>query len=159
MRIEELLTRRARDIVEEVSPAVACLEHYHRDGVEATRQRLEELHRAVAEAVRTRDVDGLVDHARRIAEERFAAGFTLAEVERAFAELERATARRLAAELPNGEVAWGVALVATAFAHATEGLERSFASLARPVTDLSAVFRRSGATKRERFSEELVHPI
>lgn len=160
MRIEELLCDRERAILDEACPAVARLEHYGRDGAEATRRRLEELYRQLAGAVRTRDLAGLLAHTRRIAEERFAAGFQLAEVERAYATLEAAIAREAAAQLPVADVAWAIALVGTAFAHGNDALERAFASLAereRPPVDLSAVFR--GAATRDRFSEELVHPV
>jgi hypothetical protein len=160
MRIEELLSAREAAILDEAAPAVARLAHYERDGAEATRRRLEDLYRQLAQAVRTRDLSELLAHTRRVAGERFAAGFELGEVERAYAVLEAAIAREAAAQLPVADVAWAIALVATAFAHGHDALERSFESLARRAergpADLSAVFR---GTSRDRFSEELVYPV
>jgi len=159
--IEQLLREDEPAILDEAAPTIARLAHYRRDGAEATRLRIEALVRHVARAVRARDLDDLLVHAARIARERFAAGFDLAEVEAAFSMLEDAISRRALAKLPAGELAWGLGLVGTALAHARDELGRTFVSLApaaRPGSlDLTALFNVSES--RGRPVEELVYPV
>jgi hypothetical protein len=159
--IEDLLRDDEPAILDEAVRTTALLSHYRRDGVEATRRRVLALHRAVARAVRARDLDDLLAHAGRIARERFQGGYEQAEVEAAFATLEEAIERRALAQMPRDELAWGLGLVATALGHARAELGRTFATLAhasRPgAVDLTSVFRRSEAGGRS--VEELVHPV
>jgi hypothetical protein len=159
--IEELLRDDETAILAEVAPDVARLEHYRRDGDEATRRRVEALYRHVARAGRARDLDELLAHAARIARERFQGGFELVEVQQAFSTLEDAISRRALERLPMEELAWGLGLVSTALAHARTELRRTYLGLApaaRPGTvDLTSVFKRSEA--RGRAAEELVYPV
>jgi hypothetical protein len=162
MNIEELLRDDEPAILEEAADAVARLEHYRRDGADATRRRLEALYQHLADAVCARDLDPLLAHSGRIARERFAAGFDLAEVQAAFARLEGAIARHALDRLPPNELTWGLGLVTTALAHASGELGRTFATLAPRAwagVDLSGVFRRSTAPVRSRSAEELVYPV
>src|SRR5512139_909639 len=80
-KIEDLLRDDEPAILDEAAPTIERLTHYHRDGAEATRLRVEALYRHVARAVRARDLDDLLAHAARVARERFEAGFDLAEVQ------------------------------------------------------------------------------
>jgi hypothetical protein len=159
-RIEELLRDEEAAILAEAAPSVAQLHHYRRDGDEATWRRVEALYRHVARAVRAKDLDDLLAHAGRVARERFAAGFDLAEVESAFSMLEDAISRRALARLPLPELAWGLGLVSTALAHARRELGRTYLALApavRPGTvDLTAIFSRSEPRGRV---EEMVYPV
>jgi hypothetical protein len=161
MKIEDLLRDDEPAILDEAVPAATQLSHYRRDGVEATRRRVQALNRAVARAVRARDLDDLLAHAARVARERFLGGYDRAEVEAAFATLEEAIERRALSRLPKDELAWGLGLVATALGHARAELGRTFASLshaARPgAVDLTALFRRSDGGGRP--VEELVYPV
>jgi hypothetical protein len=157
MTIEDLLRSDRPAILDEVSPAVAGLEHYRRDGVEATRHRLGALYDQLVAAVETRDLRELVDHAVRIARERFDEGFELAEVQSAVAQLELAIRRHAFAELPEREASWDVAVIGTALAHGKNAVGSTFAALsaegaAREEVSLLARFR-------QRFSEELVYPV
>jgi hypothetical protein len=159
--IEELLRDEEAAILAEAAPGVAQLHHYRRDGEDATRRRVEALYRHVARAVRARDLDDLLAHATRVARERFAAGFDLAEVESAFSTLEDAISRRALGRLPLAELAWGLGLVGTALAHARSELGRTYHALApaaRPGTvDLTAIFTRSEPAGRP--AEEMVFPV
>jgi hypothetical protein len=162
MNIEDLLRDDEPAILEEAADAVARLEHYRRDGADATRRRLEALYQHLSDAVCARDLDPLLAHAGRIARERFAAGFDLAEVQAAFAQVEGAIARRALDRLPADELTWGLGLVTTALAHASGELGRTFATLAPRSwegVDLSGVFRCSTAPVRGRSAEELVYPV
>jgi hypothetical protein len=163
-KIEDLLREDEPAILEHARARVARLEHYHRDGDEATRERLDGLYRRLARAIRTRDLDELLAHAERVARERQAAGFDLAEVHAAFSALEEAIWRRAADRLTLDEQAWGLALVTTALAHAKEALGRAYLAAApsghAPSVDLTPVFRRSGRRAApERRAEEFVYPV
>ena len=105
--IDDLLRDEEPAILEEARTRVAQLEHYHRDGDGKTVERLEALYRRLARALRTRDLDELLAHAERVARERCAAGFDLAEVHAAFSALEEAIWRRAADRLsldPSGQL-------------------------------------------------------
>lgn len=160
MLIEELLREDEPAILDEAARTTALLSHYRRDGEEATRRRVQALYRAVARAVRARDLDELLLHAARIARERFQGGYEQAEVEAAFATLEESIERRALARMPKEELAWGLALVATALGHARAELGRTFANLAHGsrlgAVDLTSVFHRSDDA---RSVEELVYPV
>ncbi len=163
-RIEDLLRDDEAAILEEARTRVARLAHYHRDGDGATRERLGALYARLAAAVRARDLEDLLAHAERVARERFAAGFDLAEVHAAFSALEEAIWRRASDRLSLDEQAWGLALVTTALAHAKETLGHAFLA-ARPAAhapsvDLTPVFRRGGRRATpDRRVEDLVYPV
>jgi len=161
MKIEDLLRDDEPAILDEATPTIARLAHYQRDGGEATCRRVASLYRHVTRAVGARDLDDLLAHAARIARERFEAGFDLAEVEAAFTTLEDAISRHALARMSHDDLAWGLALVTTALAHARTELGRTFATLAhgaRPgAVDLTAVFKRTETAGRP--LEELVYPV
>jgi hypothetical protein len=162
--IEDLLRDEEAAILEEARTRVARLEHYHRDGDGPTRERLAALYRRLARALRTRDLDELLAHSERVARERFAAGFDLAEVHAAFSALEEAIWRRASDRLSLDEQAWGLALVTTALAHAKEALGHAYLAAApsghAPSVDLTPVFRRtSRRAAPDRRAEEFVYPV
>jgi hypothetical protein len=160
--IEDLLRDDEPAILDEVAPTIARLEHYRRDGAQATRRRVEALYREVARAVGARDLDALVAHAARVARERHEAGYDPAEVQAAFSLLEEAIARHAVLRLPDGELAWGIGLLSTALGHARGELQRAFAALGlhayAPGVDLTALFKRTPAPEG-RAPDELVYPV
>jgi hypothetical protein len=160
MRIEDLLRDGEPAILDEVWHAVARLEHYHRDGDEATRRRVELLYAHLARAVATRDLRQLLAHASRVARERCAAGYDASEVQAAFSLLEEAIRRWAIERLPPAERAWGLALVGTALAHGKDALGRTFAAQASApslrAVDLTSIFSGVGDPERP---EDLVHPV
>ncbi|HSN91949.1 MAG TPA: hypothetical protein VLS93_12030 [Anaeromyxobacteraceae bacterium] len=161
MDIVEMLQSEEKAIVDEALPAVGWLEHYGRERDRA-RERLEVLCRLVEEAVRTRDLEKLLAHARAIAADRYAAGYALDEVRSAFSALEQAIWHHAFGWLPPGEWAWGLSLVGTALEHAREALAGAFASARGARTgfvDMTPVFRGAEETARPRPVEELVHPV
>jgi hypothetical protein len=164
LSIEELLRDEQLVILEDAWRAIAQIEHYRRDGDEATRRRVEELYERVAEAVRTRDLDTLLAHVSRIAKERFAAGYDLTDVHGAFTALEQAIWKRAVVRLPASDLAWGLGLVGTALSHAKVALGGSFVSQlpgARAGSvDLTSIFRHAQRASRvARPPEDLVYPV
>lgn len=160
MNLAELLQEDGAEIVDDALRAVGRMEHYRRDGVDATRRRLEALYAHVLRAVRTMDLDELLAHVRRIAQERFAAGFDLSELRTAFVALEESVYRRALVRLSREDASWGLGLVTTALVQARLALGEAFLALAptahAPSVDLSALFHRS---ERSRPAEDLVFPV
>jgi hypothetical protein len=145
MDIHQLLTEEGGAIVEEAARSAALLTNYQRDGDAVTRQRLEALFAEVASAIRRRDLCELLDHAERIARERFQEGYQLHEVQTAFYMLEHAIWRRALARLPPEEIAEALGLVGTAVRRGKEAFGRAWLSLASraraPSLDLDAEFK------------------
>jgi len=159
VNLAELLHEDGPAIVNDAWNAVALMEHYRRDGEAVTRHRVEALYTQVVHAVQTLDLDGLLSHVRRVAQERFAAGFELSELRTAFVMLEESIYRRALARLRREDASWGLALVTTAFTQARLALGQTFEALpaAQPTAvDLSVLFRRS---ERPHAVEDLVYPV
>ncbi len=163
MDVVEMLREDEDAILAEAVPAVTWLRHYGAEGEETARERLQALYRLVERAVADRDLDELLAHARRVARERFEAGYDRAEVLSAFSALEEAIWHQALLRLPDGERTWALGLVGTALSHAKEALTRAFASLAQgpqaPYVDMSRIFRGADAGRRDRFREDMVYPV
>jgi hypothetical protein len=163
MDVVEMLREDEDAILAEAVPAVTWLRHYGAEGEETARERLLALYRLVERAVADRDLDELLAHARRVARERYEAGYDRAEVLAAFSALEEAIWHQALLRLPDGERTWALGLVGTALSHAKEALTRAFASLAQgpqaPYVDMSRIFRGADAGRRDRFREDLVYPV
>lgn len=160
--ILDLLTDDEDAIVAEALTAVTWLEHYERDGEDVARERLRALCRLVAGAIRSQDLAGLVSHAGRIARERHAAGYDRAEVAEAFSAVEQAIWHRALQTMPPADRTWALGLVGTALTHAKDALARAFTGLGTgdvpSFVDLSPLFR-GASDGRDRYSEDLVHPV
>jgi hypothetical protein len=145
MDVHELLSAERESIVEDAWRSVVMLTHYQRDGEAATRERLELLYDQLVTALRRRDLCGLLDHAERIAKQRYDAGFDLREVQTAFFMLEEAISERAMAQLPAEALGEALGLVGTALRRGKEALARAYLSLATraraPSLDLSALFK------------------
>jgi hypothetical protein len=150
MDLEHLLASEAEGIVSDATAAVmrARMPHYDLAGEEGVRRRLETLYRLVEESVRTRNTTRLVAYAQRVAEERFEAGFDLAEVQTAINVLEEAIWRRAFGRLPAEALAEALGLVSTALGLAKDALARDYVSLASrahaPSLDLRRLFEGTG---------------
>lgn len=144
MDVHDLLAEERARIVDDAQRSVAGLTHYRRDGQESTRHRFEALYDLVARAVQMRDLGDLLDHAERIARERFEAGFDLSEVQTAYLVLEDAIARRAVARLAPEQLAEALGLVGTALRRGKDAFARAYLSLASrsrvPSLDLSGWF-------------------
>jgi len=162
MDIVELVQNEEEAIVAEALTAVTWLEHYERDGADVARERLRALCRLVGQAIRTQNLEELLAHAGRIARERHAAGYDRAEVVSAFSAVEESIWHRALSVLPPQERTWGLGLVGTALAHAKDALSRAFADAGTgalpPFVDLTPLFR-GAPVRRDRFREDLVHPV
>jgi len=146
MRLADLLAERRQAVLAQATGALerAHLAHYEAAGAALRRERLERLYDLMSGAVAERNLTRLGKEAERIAHERFAAGFGLAEVLSAFNVLEEATWTMLVAELPAGELPEALGLVATALGAGKDRLAASYVELASrshtPTLDLRALF-------------------
>jgi len=155
MSVDVVLSGAADEIVDEaygeLHPAVHP--HYHALGEQVTRSYLSELFRLVVEGVRAREAVHMVQHAERIAEERFHAGFDLAEVQAAFNALEQAMWRRVVAAEEGSELLASVGVLSAILGAGKDALARVYVHLASyrhaPHVDVTALYGGTeGATTR-----------
>jgi hypothetical protein len=140
------LKRHRGDIVADAEAGLARVHsrHYESAGEEAVHARLVLLYDHVLDALAHRDLAPTIAYAEQVAEERFAAGYDLAEVQAAFNALEEATWSRVFAELEPAQYADALGLVSTILGAAKDALARRYVSLATdthtPSLDLQALF-------------------
>jgi hypothetical protein len=133
MAVEGVLSSAAKEIVDEaygeLHPSVHP--HYHALGEATTRGYLTDLFNLVLNSVRAREAVHLVQHAETIAEERFLAGFDLAEVQAAFNALEQAMWRRIAAaETDSKELLASVGMLSSVLGAAKDAVARVYVNMA-----------------------------
>jgi len=120
----------------------AHLKHYA--GTVEPYHRLSDLYAVVLECLATRALVPMSRHAEAIADERFRAGFGIAEVQTAFNVLEEAIWHIVIFRLPPGQVVRAAGLVGTVLGVGKDSLARRWVSLATsqhvPSLDLAALF-------------------
>lgn len=138
----------ARDqILDEATDAVARshLGHYQATGQAETRHRLEGLFDIVVGCLDNRRLDQVTRYADQIAEERFAAGFGISEVQTAFNVLEEAMWHHIVSGVPTSELAESLGLLTTVLGVGKDNLARTYVSLAShehvSSLDLRALFQ------------------
>ena len=147
MTLEQTLTAARTEIIASAASELQALhlEHYEAAGEELTQRRLSDLYDLVVSAIKDRDLAAVVSFAEGVAEERFAAGFDVFEVQTAFNTLETLIWQRIVATTAPDDLAEDIGLVSTVLGIAKDALARKYVSLAahRRVTslDLSALFR------------------
>ncbi len=143
----EVLTQEAEAIVDSAASALerSGLRHYAQAGPDAARDRLDQLYTLVVTSVSTRDLVPMIDHATRIAHERFDAGFDISEVQTAFNVLEEAIWARVIDDMAPRDLAEALGMVGTVLGAGRDALACTYVSLAAhqrvPSLDLSALFR------------------
>lgn len=147
MNVAELLTRDATDLIEGATDTVlrARLGHYAARGRDEVRRYVADLYDRLVTCVASKDATAMIEHARAVAEARFAAGFDLQEVQTAINVIEETVWKRILAELPPDEFATAIGLVSTVLGMGKDALARTYVSLATssraPSLDLKALFR------------------
>ena len=119
-------------------------QHYESAGEAEVSRRLEALFDRLVDALARRDLTAMVEHAQTVAEERFAAGYDLQEVQTAFNALEEATWARALETLEPAQLAEALGSVSTVLGCGKDALARRYVSLAAknqaPSLDLRALF-------------------
>ena len=147
MTVVELLDRDSRELIDRSVEAVsrAHLSHYEAQGEGELRRRVTALYELLRTCLARNDAMPMIEHARRIAEERFAAGFGLEEVQTALNVIEETVWTRVIASMPPGEFARAIGLVSTVLGMGKDALARAYVSLAThahaPSLDLRGLFR------------------
>ncbi len=146
MTVVDLLTQSADELITEATDSVlrARLAHYAAAGREETRARIGALYGLLVECLAKKNAAAMIAHARKIAEERWAAGFDLQEVQGAFNAIEELVWKRILASLPPSEFAQAIGMVSTVLGMGKDALARAYVSLATrsraPSLDLKALF-------------------
>jgi hypothetical protein len=146
MSVDVVLSGAAMEIVDEaygeLHPSVHP--HYHALGEVGTRKALNELFTLVVQGVQAREAVHMVQHAELIAQERYHAGFDLAEVQAAFNALEQAMWRRVVAVEGNGEILASVGVLSSILGAGKDALARVYVHLASyrhaPHVDVQALY-------------------
>jgi hypothetical protein len=146
MSVDVVLSAGAGEIVDEAYGELhpGLHPHYLALGEDFTRTALQELFALTVEGVRAREAVRVVAHAERIAEERYHAGFDLAEVQAAFNALEQAMWRRVVAAEEPAELLASVAVLSSVLGAGKDALARVYVHLAAhrhaPHVDVAALY-------------------
>ncbi len=146
MGLTEAMSAARDDVLEAASASLARghLAHYEASGSEESGRRLTDLFDLVVECLAKRTLDPITEYANSVAEERFNAGFSIAEVQTAFNVLEEAIWRVVIAPLPTDELLDSAGLIGTVLGTGKDALARSWVALATsehvPSLDLTALF-------------------
>jgi hypothetical protein len=146
MALTEALSVARDDVLQEASASLerGHLAHYEASGPEASGRRLSDLFDLVVECLGQRNLGPITQYASNVAEERFNAGFNIAEVQTAFNVLEEAIWRVVIARLPTEELPDSAGLIGTVLGAGKDTLARTWVALATsqhvPSLDLTALF-------------------
>lgn len=146
MTLVPLLEQRRDALVEHACRRLedTRLANYQRAGAAVARERIETLFELMRRCVASGDTGALVLHGERVGRERFASGYDLSEVLRAFNVLEEAIWQCITNELPAPEHARAIGLVSTALGVGKEALASTYVALAArrraPALNFDALF-------------------
>jgi hypothetical protein len=104
--------------------------HYSSAGDEEIHQRLSALFDRLVDGLAARDLGPIISYAEQVADERFAAGYDLSEVQVAFNALEEATWSCVLRELDPSEFAEAIGLITTVLGAGKDALARRYVSRA-----------------------------
>ncbi|MCL4869171.1 MAG: hypothetical protein KJ063_09390 [Anaerolineae bacterium] len=132
MILTEWLQTKREEIVGAAATSLhrSHLPHYDQAGPQESQERLARLYDLLRQSIEQRSLAAIVSHAERIAQERFAAGYDLLELQTAFNVLEEAIWHTLIQECPPEELAEAIGLVSTVQGAAKDALARQYVSLA-----------------------------
>ena len=146
MNLLDMLHQQETLIIDEAADALnrSHLKHYTAAGAAWNRERLADLFRLTRDCVAGRDLIPLLTYMEQIAQERFAAGFDIHEVQTAVNVLEESIWRHISQTLPPADLAEAFGLVGTVLGAGKDALARAYVSLASqskaPSLNLSALF-------------------
>jgi hypothetical protein len=145
MDLVERLVGESDALVEQATSALeqARLTHYQDAGRDATRERVAALLAAVLDSLREGSPVPVVEHADRVARERYHAGYGIDEIQVAFNTLEEAIWRFLAGGPPDPDLADELGQIGTVLGHGKDQLARSYVELVAhrhaPAVDVEAL--------------------
>lgn len=145
MTLAERLEAHSDALVEEAAEALgrARLQHYSGAGPDATQERIAALFAAVLQGLRDSSPLVVVEHAGRIARERYHAGFGIEEIQVAFNTLEEALWRFLTQDPVPDELADDLGAIGSLLGAGKDELARVYVELAShhhaPAVDVEAL--------------------
>ena len=146
MAVEDLLAEQRSEVLDQALAALrrSGARHYERSGGDFTREHLAQLFDLVVRALQDRQLEPVNRYCEMVAEQRFAAGFGVSEVQTAFNVLEEAMWRHVVDGVPSADLPEAVGLLSTILGVGKDALARRYVSLASqhhvPSLDLSALF-------------------
>ncbi len=152
MDIVQFLEEKEQAILQDAETALqrVRLQSYTTAGDAAQRQYLQDLFNRLLKSIKDRDLTAIVQYAEQIAAERYAANFSLLEVQTGFNTLEEAIWKRVIADVPPTQLAEAIGLISTAHGAGKDALARKYVSLTSqtkaPSLNLSALFKGSEGT-------------
>jgi hypothetical protein len=145
MQLADRLQGHADVLIAEASETIdqARLHHYAAVGTEVTQDRLRQLLAVVIESLQNNTPMSMIDHAERVAVDRFHAGVGIEEIQVAFNALEEALWRFLLHESPTDELADDLGWVGSVLGEGKDHLARNYVRLAsrehHPSVDVQAL--------------------
>jgi hypothetical protein len=132
MNLEQLLTEHREEILDQATNGLARahMAHYDEAGMLEARERLSVVYDLSLRSIVDRDLKPIVSYAEQVAQERFAAGYDLEEIQTALNVLEEAAWKRVIAECPPSELAMALGLISTVHGAGKDALARCYVSLA-----------------------------
>lgn len=147
MKIGRLLEERSGVILGRAERGIrtACLKDYQAAGQDEIQGRLAAIYGVVLASISERDLGPVIEHAKRVARERFTSGFGLYEVQTAFNALEEAIWLEIVESLEADDLQEALTMVSAALGMGKDAFARAYVSLAseakNPAGDLTELSR------------------
>ena len=132
MELSELFQSWEEDLVNEAVTELrhARLRHYVADGDDVTRERVARFIGRALECFSLHRAEPMIEHAERIARERYASGYDLFEVQTAINVIEEALWKRILSSVGPEELAHALGMVNAIFSMSKDVLARTYVALA-----------------------------
>ena len=147
MKLSQLLEQRRSEILDQAANALerAHLAHYDSAGLAQNKAKLETLYDLMIRSIKDRDLTTMIRYSQNLAQERFAAGFGLHELQIAFNVLEEAIWKQIIEACSPDGLAEALGLMSTVHGVSKDALARQYvllASKAKPTSlNLLALFK------------------
>jgi hypothetical protein len=135
MNLIELLETKAVEIINGAAAAMqrTSMKHYDSETPEQLRKKLTMLYHLTERGVKEKNVFPMISYIEKMAEERFAAGFDLQEVQTAINVLEEYMWQQIIDDLPAGAQADALRIISSILGGAKDALARKYVDLNRTV--------------------------
>ncbi len=131
MNLLELLESKAEEIITGASDAMqrTGMKHYDADPPEQIRKKLTMLYHLTERGVKEKNLFPMVSYVEKMAEERFAAGFDLQEVQTAINVLEEFMWKQIIEDLPAGAQAEALRIISSILGSGKDAIARRYVEL------------------------------
>ena len=135
--IEENIEEIIKDCVKKIDRM--GLEHYQEKDAWEVEQRIRDFFEALEESIKFENPVNIVSFAKKTAEERYYAGYSLSEVQTAFNCIEKVLWKKTYHELPAADFAKAISLISTIMGSIKDRLARKYYSLLKKTRILSRI--------------------